>query len=606
MKSVFGGGGTSGYTQKLMADPKAFISGENLESSRDRYIKEMEAQKRGGPVSIDPNAAQGAQAATATQQTGLGDFLMQRARGTVPSVADKMLEQRQGQNLNQMAALAQNAGAQGGGSMRNLFRAQGEAQANIQNEAALQKLQEQMQAASLANSVFGTQRGQDLQAGQLLQQANTYNAGMQDMFNQQSLGNILNLRKIDEDDRQAMIKKALADSDVKQSQEASSVANQSQALGAVMSLASMAAMSDENQKKGVTSGTEGAAGFLRSLWKNKDKSTGEKVGTTAQAGLGNVFGSLAESYGGKNHYTGPGSTQNTDEVQAGDHKKHMPPQGGGFLNFLGPLKSQVNETGMRIIDNVFGAMDGSRAPGQGGISGAGNDRLPDSRGIGQERQFDSSGSVGKFIRAATGNDPMAAMTMSKGAGGGSTPGGSMGGFMKMLSDETQKQNIASGSTGAAHFLRAIEPKSYTYKNPVFGQGQQLGVMAQDLEKAGPVGQQMVIDTPQGKMVDYGKGFGALMATNAALQQQVDEINKKIGEDGKELPKKDEKKPRGRGLMGGGGSVIKGSEMDQFLNENLGAVPDETAQVLWPQPEDMGDLPFTKNKGKKKTVATGRG
>lgn len=589
MKSVFGGGGTSGYTQKLMADPKAFISGENLESSRDRYIKEMEAQKRGGPVSIDPNAAQGAQAATATQQTGLGDFLMQRARGTVPSVADRMLQQRQGQNLNQMAALAQNAGAQGGGSMRNLFRAQGEAQANIQNEAALQKLQEQMQAASLANNVFGTQRGQDLQAGQLLQQANTFNAGAQDMFNQQSLGNILNLRKIDEDDRQAMIRKALADSETKESAENRAVGAQGQALGAVMSLASMAAMSDENQKKGVTSGTEGAAGFLRSLWKNKDKSTGEKVGTTAQAGLGNVFGSIAESYGGKNNYSGPGSTKN---------KEASTPNFG-----VGGIQSAANSAGMRMIDNVIGGMDGSRAPGAGGVSGMFSGGLPGSGGIGQERQFDASGPFAKYFGSG---GPSGGMSMSKGAGGGSMPGGSMGGFMKMLSDETQKQNIVPGSIGAAHFLRAIEPKSYTYKNPVFGQGQQLGVMAQDLEKAGPVGQQMVIDTPQGKMVDYGKGFGALMATNAALQQQVDEINKKIGEDGKEAPKKDEKKPRGRGLMGGGGSVIKGSEMDQFLNENLGAVPDETAQVLWPQPEDMGDLPFTKNKGKKKPVATGRG
>lgn len=598
MNSVFGGGGSSGATQKLMADPQAFISGANLEASRDRYIKEMEAQKQRGPVGIDPNAAQAAQAATATKQGGLGDFLMQRARGEVPSVADKMLQQRQGQNLNQMAALAQNAGSQGGNATRNIFRAQGDAQAAIQNEAAVQKLQEQMQAANLANNVFGTQRGQDLQAGQMLQAANTFNAGAQDMFNQQSLGNIMNLRNIDEADRQAMMKKALADSEVKVNQEAAAVGSQTQALGAVMSLASMAAMSDEKQKTNVESGTEGAANFLRSVWKNKDMSTGEKIGKTGQSVAGNMFGALAQAYGGQNHYS------DNPEAKDGKQLNLSSPQGGGFMSMLGPLKSQVNEAGMRMIDNVIGGMDGSRAPGQGGMSGAGNDMLPGSGGIGQERQFDASGSVGKGIRNSTGNDPMAAMTASKGVGGGSMPGGgTMGGMMKLFSDEKLKNTPIPGEGAAAQFLRAIEPKTYTYKNQAFGQGPQLGVMAQDLEKAGPVGQQMVIDTPQGKMVDYGKGFGALMATNAALQQQVDELNKKIGEPvNKDEPKKDEstRKPKGRGLMGGTGSIQKGSEMDQFLNENLGTDPQA---ALWPRPEDIFDLPNTRTA---KRTPQGRG
>lgn len=589
VKSVFGGGGSSGATQKLMADPQAFISGANLEASRDRYIKEMEAQKQRGPVGIDPNAAQAAQAATATKQGGLGDFLMQRARGEVPSVADKMLQQRQGQNLNQMAALAQNAGSQGGNATRNIFRAQGDAQAAIQNEAAVQKLQEQMQAANLANNVFGTQRGQDLQAGQMLQAANTFNAGAQDMFNQQSLGNIMNLRNIDEADRQAMMKKALADSEVKVNQENSAVGSQTQALGAVMSLASMAAMSDEKQKTNVESGTEGAANFLRSVWKNKDMSTGEKIGKTGQSVAGNMFGALAQAYGGQNHYS------DNPEAKDGKQLNLSSPQGGGFMSMLGPIKSAANTYGMKMIDNVVGGMDGSRAPGQGGMSGAGMDFLPGSGGIGQERQFDASGSTGQAVANLFGGQ---GISNSKGVNSGS---GAMNGFMsKMVSDERQKNAPAPGEGAAAQFLRAIEPKTYTYKNQAFGQGPQLGVMAQDLEKAGPVGQQMVMDTPMGKMVDYGKGFGALMASNAALQQQVDELNKKLGEptdtlepNKKDEPKKDEstKKPKGRGLMGGTGSIQKGSEMDQFLNENLGTDPQA---ALWPRPEDIFDLPNTRS------------
>lgn len=539
--SVFG---TGDAPQKLMADPQAFISGANLESSRDRFISEMDKQQKGQAYGLDPNAAQGAQAATATQQTGLGDFLMQRARGQVPSVADAMLKQRQGQNVNQMAALAQNAGAQGGGSVRNLMRAQGESQAAIQNEASVQKLQEQMAAASLANSVFGTQRSQDLQAGDMLQRANTFNAMQNTNKDASNLQNILALRNIDEADRQAMIRKALADSGAEQTYNQGQVASQGQALGAVMSLASMAMASDENLKKDVKSGTEGAADFLRTLWKDKNKSTGEKVSTTAQEGFGNAFGSIAESYGGQNNYA----------------------QAPGFNDMATSARSAANSAGMRMIDNVIGGMDGSRAPGQGGMSGAGMDMLPGSGGIASERQFDASGPLSKMFGGQ-------GISQSKGVAGGASP--SMGSVLgSVFSDENLKTQERPGEGAASQFLRAIEPKTYQYKDSKWGQGQQLGVMAQDLERAGPVGQQMVIDTPQGKMVDYGKGFGALMATNAALQQQVDDLNKKIEGN---APQKLEK-PAGRGFMGAG-SIQKGSELDEFMKDNIGAEVERQVSMM---------------------------
>ena len=58
------------------------------------------------------------------------------------------------------------------------------------------------------------------------------------------------------------------------------------------------------------------------------------------------------------------------------------------------------------------------------------------------------------------------------------------------------------------FLDALKPNSFEYKDkfkkdPLAGEGRFLGVMAQDLEKAGPVGKSMVKDTPMGKLVNYG-------------------------------------------------------------------------------------------------------
>ena len=75
------------------------------------------------------------------------------------------------------------------------------------------------------------------------------------------------------------------------------------------------------------------------------------------------------------------------------------------------------------------------------------------------------------------------------------------------------------------FLDALKPNSYEYKdefkkNPMGGEGRFLGIMAQDLEKAGPVGKSMVEDTPMGKLVNYGKGFGAVLAAQAHLNQRL--------------------------------------------------------------------------------------
>jgi hypothetical protein len=78
------------------------------------------------------------------------------------------------------------------------------------------------------------------------------------------------------------------------------------------------------------------------------------------------------------------------------------------------------------------------------------------------------------------------------------------------------------------FLDALKPYSYKYKNPEMGAGRQMSVMAQDLEKAGPVGRSMVEKTPSGKMVNYGKGFGAILASAADLNQRMNQIEAKYG------------------------------------------------------------------------------
>ncbi len=91
----------------------------------------------------------------------------------------------------------------------------------------------------------------------------------------------------------------------------------------------------------------------------------------------------------------------------------------------------------------------------------------------------------------------------------------------------QATSAKSEDMSPKSFLDALKPFSYEYKNPSkpgAGNGKFLSVMAQDLEKAGPVGKSMVSQQPDGsKMVDYGKGFGAILAAQAHLNERLSEI-----------------------------------------------------------------------------------
>lgn len=97
--------------------------------------------------------------------------------------------------------------------------------------------------------------------------------------------------------------------------------------------------------------------------------------------------------------------------------------------------------------------------------------------------------------------------------------GGVGGGLIARSDENSKKNIKPESGEVNELLESIEPYAYEYKNKSDGDGEFLSPMAQDLEKS-EIGKSMVIDTPNGKVVDYGKGFGAIMAIQSALNKRL--------------------------------------------------------------------------------------
>lgn len=76
----------------------------------------------------------------------------------------------------------------------------------------------------------------------------------------------------------------------------------------------------------------------------------------------------------------------------------------------------------------------------------------------------------------------------------------------------------------------IKPAAYNYKDevkdsPLASKNRELGVMTQDLEKS-DLGKESVIDTPNGKIVDYDNLEPKMLASIAALNKRLKELESK--------------------------------------------------------------------------------
>lgn len=117
------------------------------------------------------------------------------------------------------------------------------------------------------------------------------------------------------------------------------------------------------------------------------------------------------------------------------------------------------------------------------------------------------------------------------------------GLKHVFSDKNMKKDMESYSDSdmkdalqpkklKKDFLDKLKGYTYEYKNkyksdPRAGDGRHMSVMAQDLEKAGPIGKSMVEEDYSGlKLVNYAKGYGAILAAQAMLNDRLNKLEKK--------------------------------------------------------------------------------
>lgn len=225
-------------------------------------------------------------------------------------------------------------------------------------------------------------------------------------------------------------------------------------------------------------------------------------------------------------------------AQAAQHEEQF---GGSFLDTLGSVASGVGA--VFSDEDKKEAIKKSTDSGESFLDKIAKVTSPNrEKPIKDESFLEGLGRMSRNVARGTGRKVMAPskplqVTSPKSglvAGDRGIQAGLGGGIFDILkSDEDSKINIHVGGDSSKDFLDALTAYNFKYKDQKDGEGEQFGVMAQDLEEAGPVGEQMVIDTPEGKMVDFGKGFGAILAAQVELNDRLKKLEglkgKKKGE-----------------------------------------------------------------------------
>jgi len=110
------------------------------------------------------------------------------------------------------------------------------------------------------------------------------------------------------------------------------------------------------------------------------------------------------------------------------------------------------------------------------------------------------------------------------AQGASGLGTAIVGAVSAFSDVNVKTNIKT--TSMLRDLAGAKPYEYEYKSTEYGAaGKHQSLMAQDIEKI-PFLQKIVMETPKGKMVDYGKALPAMLAVQAEMAKEILSLKKK--------------------------------------------------------------------------------
>jgi hypothetical protein len=494
--SLFGGGGSPG------ALGTGRFQGSTRKINKDAFVIQKGKQYEGATRDQKNRAAQRSKAAQENRKNLISDLEAQ-ARGEAPSLAEAQLRSATDRNLAQQLAAAQ---SQRGGSaslrQRELMRGQAAAGREVSQDAATARLQERQ----MAQQLLGEQIGQEQQlADQLVQNYLSQGFNIQ-QARQQALADYEKAQTAQFLQAQGLSAQGFEGSAARRAELgpqlfqgfsslfglAGSDKNIKKNIKKVGSKDSSKSISDKDKKEKIkeynkTQAQKGVA--LAKKRRESEKSDQDKL----RKKIGkSVFGKIDKETG------------ESDLVKSGKRAAAKSRQAvanaapnTSFSSLLSSLSDEKSKIKIKEKDNTNLEMD--------------TDKVTSKTAQPSSKKEKSGFDIGQLSELAKLAGPAMAAASDK---------------------ELKKQKEAySDKNIKKDFLDKLQAYTYEYKDeykdhPLGGRGQQMSVMAQDLEKAGPIGKAMVQDTDEGfKAVDYAKGYGAILAAQAHLNKRLDELEK---------------------------------------------------------------------------------
>lgn len=525
-ESGFLGIGQQKPTGSFDYDEEAFKRQKESEAMRKSFNKQLkDVQARKAPTAEAATINQKPQAQFRGTQQNLVGQLEAQAAGQGPSLAQSQLQTATDRNIAQQAALAASGrGRTAGQGMRAAQMGAATANQQAAKQAAELRMQEQMQARQQLAGVASDARSQDIglassqaglsqQANLANQQATLQNRAQQDAMSQFYNQGIVGLNQYDKNSNMALEQlkgqQFIAAQDAKYNAYESAANRKAGFTSGILNPAS-----DENVKTNIQPASEGQGTSLQETLDaaggkgTMSKVSGPPAAPEAKTATVAEPKKAADSSVGQ-VAQGPASAGN---ISTGNAQKELGKSAGEAIKKYGPM----------IISAVAAMSDENNkvnvTPLSRSSSRINEAEVMQNKDSGAEKKGFSD-MLKKMFGGKDGD-----VTTAGGEGGGS--------WMDALSDKNQKTKIAPPSDEKlGRFVDSLKAYEYNYKNPEqpgAGPGKFVSPMAQDIEKT-ELGQGLVEDTPQGKVVNYGKAGGLMLATAAMLNDRQNEIEAQMAQ-----------------------------------------------------------------------------
>ncbi len=406
------------------------------------------------------------------QQMGLAQMLTAAAQGNGPSVAQNQLRQATDRNLSQALALAATnptSRSLGGLGLRQLRQQQSGLNQQAASDAAILRAQEQMAARDALAGVLSGLRASDigLETGQagLEQQATLANQAAENAFRQ---------KQADLAQQTALANQAARISNRSQADEQTQAYNQ--ALQDVINRAADQEMAYEK---------------LRTDQKLEEErlrqaafSDAAKLRAGIASNIGQGIATVVSDKRLKNMSSQNDSTEDLEKFLSLFSVRPLQPRPKVEVPSIGTSKNELAQ--MTI------------GKGIGGLIDTAIDKLPS---LGAYR-----GGVIPGLATVEGDSPLNDTTQLR-----ASPG-----------EAVVPRSAMADPKKLDEFVSKLKAHMYTYKNKKHGDGVYISPMAQELEKS-DLGRSMVVGTPEGKVVDYGRAGGLMLATAAHLNQKMKDL-----------------------------------------------------------------------------------